>query len=101
MPDVSLGAGRQTQPDDVETLNWGQGMTNTHQVVVDILGGLIRRRGDEPREITAESALTADLDLDSLELAELSAALEDKFGDDPYSKGIVPVTVGELTGFYE
>ncbi len=68
--------------------------------IEDTISELIRRRGAEPPTITAESALTADLDLDSLELAELSAALEDELGRDPYSEGIVPVTVGELVAFY-
>lgn len=69
-------------------------------VVVDIIRGLIKRRGTDVPEITPESALAADLDMDSLELAELSAALEDRMGRDPYSEGIVPATVADLTGFY-
>jgi acyl carrier protein len=38
--------------------------------------------------------------MDSLELAELSAALEDELGHDPYSDGLAPETVGELIGYY-
>jgi acyl carrier protein len=75
-------------------------MANAGQIIVDTIRGLIERRGDVPPEITDASAIAADLDLDSLELAELSAALEDELGKDPYSEGIIPVTVGELTGFY-
>ncbi len=73
---------------------------DAEQVIVNTIRGLIQRRGAEPPEITDASALAADLDMDSLELAELSAALEDELGSDPYSQGIVPVTVGELKSFY-
>ena len=38
--------------------------------------------------------------MDSLELAELSAVLEDDLGHDPYSQGIVPQTVAELLAYY-
>lgn len=75
-------------------------MADARQYIVDTIQGLIERRGDTPPDITDASVLAAELDLDSLELAELSAALEDEFGKDPYSEGIVPVTVGELNGFY-
>lgn len=75
-------------------------MADAGQVIVDTIRELIERRGEEIPAITAESAMGADLDLDSLELAELSAALEDELGRDPYSEGIVPRTVGELQAFY-
>jgi hypothetical protein len=38
--------------------------------------------------------------MDSLELSELSAALEDDLGSDPYTEGLIPETVGELVSFY-
>ncbi|MTD43089.1 acyl carrier protein [Conexibacter sp. W3-3-2] len=75
-------------------------MAEPTQVIVELIKGLIERRGDEPPEITPESRIAADLDLDSLELAELSAGLEDAFGRDPYSEGIVPATVGELVAYF-
>ncbi len=75
-------------------------MAAAEKVIVEFIAGLIQRRGDEPPEITAESTIAGDLDLDSLELAELSAGLEDTLGKDPYSQGIVPATVGELVAFY-
>jgi acyl carrier protein len=62
---------------------------------------LSRREGDaEPVTITAETAIYDDLEMDSLEIAELSVLLEDEFGKDPYSQGMVPQTVGELVGFF-
>jgi acyl carrier protein len=41
-----------------------------------------------------------DLHFDSLEVAELSATLEDDLGRDPYSEGLVPRTVAEVVAFY-
>lgn len=75
-------------------------MADAGQVIVNAIRELISRRGEEAPEITPESAIAADLDLDSLELAELSAALEDELGRDPYSDGIVPRTVGDLQAYY-
>jgi acyl carrier protein len=73
---------------------------NADQTILDLIRGLIERRGDSAPEFSADLKLTDDLGLDSLELAELSAGLEDALGRDPYSEGIVPETVGELTGYY-
>lgn len=69
-------------------------------VVHKAIDVLLTRRGATGLEVTAEARLTEDLGMDSLELAELSAALEDELGHDPYSEGIVPVTVGELVAYY-
>ncbi len=68
--------------------------------IVTTIQELLDRRDAGDRPITPASKLTADLELDSLELAELSAVLEDELGRDPYSEGIVPETVGELIAFY-
>lgn len=75
----------------------------TPDATATVLGAieeLLTRRGATDLEVTEASNLTEDLGFDSLELAELSAALEDELGSDPYSEGIVPPTVGELLGFY-
>lgn len=73
---------------------------DAERTIYDTIRELLERRGAAERAITPESRLSADLELDSLELAELSAALEDELGHDPYSEGIVPETVGELVGYY-
>lgn len=39
--------------------------------------------------------------LDSLDVAELSAVLEDEYGVDPFSDGEMPETVGDIVAFYD
>lgn len=70
------------------------------KAIADVIETLLTRRGTPGLEITPAATLSGDLDLDSLELAELSAELEDRLGRDPYTEGIVPETVGELVGYY-
>lgn len=74
--------------------------TTAESTIFETIEDLLRRRGAAGLEIRAESRLTADLGMDSLELAELSAVLEDDLGHDPYSQGIVPQTVAELLAYY-
>lgn len=75
-------------------------MPEAEPFIIETIRKLIEARGSVPPEITSASVLSTDLDLDSLELAELSVTLEDQLGKDPYSEGIVPNTVGELTAYY-
>ncbi len=75
-------------------------IAHAESLVRDTIQTLLQRRGAANVEITAESNLTADLGLDSLELAEISAVLEDEFGRDPYSDGLVPETVGAIIDYY-
>ena len=74
-------------------------MSDAQAVVVEAIEKLLKQR-DDARPVTLESKLVDDLELSSLELAELSAVLEDTFDDDPYSQGLVPDTVGDIIGFY-
>lgn len=69
-------------------------------IVRTAIESLLERRGVTGVEIRPESALQDDLGLDSLELAELSARLEEEIGRDPYTEGIVPRTVNEVLAFY-
>lgn len=73
-------------PDDVRT------------VVTDFLQqvGKLPEAANDHLTLYAEGA-----GLDSLETAELSATLEDRFGTDPYSAGLMPQTLGEILAFYE
>lgn len=77
-----------------------QRVIDAETLIYDTIRELLGRRGAGGTPIAPESRLSADLELDSLELAELSAALEDELGHDPYTEGIVPETVGELIGYY-
>jgi acyl carrier protein len=69
-------------------------------IIVELIRKLLERREDGAAAIELDSHLHDDLDLDSLELAELSVMLEDALGSDPYSAGVVPNTVGEIVAFY-
>jgi acyl carrier protein len=56
----------------------------------------------KPTDLTPETQLYAEgIGLDSLETAELSALLEDEFGDDPFSTEEMPQTVGDILAFYD
>ena len=68
--------------------------------VFDSIRMLLARRDSAPATLTLDGHLQKDLDLDSLELAELSVMLEDGLGRDPYSEGVVPNTIGEIVAFY-
>ena len=69
-------------------------------VVVRAIDALVRRRNEEVLDVRPESDLFDDLLFDSLEVAELSAALEDELGTDPFSAGEAPRHVGEIIAFY-
>lgn len=54
-----------------------------------------------PESVTPDLVLHADgIGLNSLEIAELSAILEDEFGVDPFSSDEMPETVGDILSFY-
>jgi acyl carrier protein len=54
-----------------------------------------------PQTLSADLVLQADgLGLNSLEIAELSAVLEDDFGTDLFSSDPMPETVGDIYAFY-
>ena len=74
---------------------------SAENIIRDTIRRLLDQRGASGVEVLPESTLTADLGLDSLELAELSAVLEDEIGYDPFSEGIVPETVAALVAYYD
>jgi acyl carrier protein len=75
-------------------------MADTENVVMGALRSVLRRRKGAGAELTVDADLYGDLGLDSLDVAEFSAELEDELGHDPYSEGIVPRTAGEVIKFY-
>jgi len=73
-------------------------MADPQQTIMDAIRMLLRRKDlDPPVEL---GSVISELGLESLDLAELSAILEDDLGKDPYSAGILPQTVGELVDWY-
>jgi acyl carrier protein len=82
-----------------ETAGQEAGSTAEKAVLRNVRSLLRRRR--ETDDVDLNSDLYADLELDSLEVAELAVALEDELGNDPYSAGLDPKTVGEVVEFYD
>jgi acyl carrier protein len=76
-------------------------MAKSEQAVVGALRSLLQRRKGSAAAVNIDSDLYGDLGLDSLDVAEFSAVLEDNLGRDPYSEGIVPRTVGDVIEFYD
>jgi acyl carrier protein len=76
-------------------------MPEAESLVVEAITALLTQRGDGAGKISQSTRLQEDLRLDSLELAELSAMLEDELGRDPYTEGLAPRTVGEIVTFYQ
>jgi acyl carrier protein len=74
-------------------------LADSQAFIIELLEKLLRRRGDD-RSVELTSLLVEDLALESLEMAEVSVALEDTYGTDPYSEGAVPRTVGDIVEFY-
>ncbi len=77
-------------------------MLNIKQTVVDELRQILEKLPDGT-EIDESMTLNSDLGMSSLQLAELVATLEDRFGYDPFREH-VPITevrtVGDLCAAY-
>lgn len=72
----------------------------TAQDIIDVFEELLED-SDTDHTLTTDTALFDEgLGLDSLRTAELSALLEEAFGDDPFSDGLVPQTIGEVVAYY-
>lgn len=69
--------------------------------VVNSIRSLLKRRKGVDVVFDENANLYDDLEMDSLEVAEFSAVLEDDLGRDPYSAGETPRTVGEVIKFFE
>ena len=74
---------------------------DAEQTILNALQALLARRKNGHVTIGLDSEITEDLELDSLEVAEFSAVLEDDLGSDPYTAGLLPRTVGEVVAFYQ
>lgn len=70
--------------------------------IVDVLRRLLAHNDRPAVSIDENTSLfSAGLNLDSLMAAQLSVMLEGEFGKDPYSAGLIPVSVGDILRFYE
>lgn len=76
-------------------------MPDVKAVVFDMVRSLVGTAERDPVEITLDSDLFDDLGLDSLQIAELSAVLEETFGSDPYTAGTLARTPREILDFYD
>jgi acyl carrier protein len=74
-------------------------LSDPEQTIFEAIGRLLQRKKIDI-EIGRDSAID-ELGLESLDVAELSAILEDDLGRDPYSAGVLPRTVGELVDWYK
>lgn len=74
-------------------------MPDPEQTVFDTIQMLLRRKKIDV-EVGLDSEI-GELGLESLDVAELSAVLEDDLGRDPYSAGVLPRTVGQLVDWYK
>jgi acyl carrier protein len=80
-------------------------VADAERAVMKALRGVLKRRskaddGASNLDFDQHSDLYEDLELDSLDVAEFSAVLEDDLGHDPYSDGQLPRTVAEVIEYY-
>ena len=78
-------------------------MSSDPAKVREIITNCIANMNKDVSGLTDETQLFGEgLELDSLEVAELSATLEDELGTDPFSGGDTePQTIGEVLAFYQ
>jgi acyl carrier protein len=74
-------------------------VSDVETTAVEAIREILSRR-DVVLDVKDTDDLFEVLGLDSLEVAELSALLEDTYGSDPYSAGLTPRTVREVVEFY-
>ncbi len=77
-------------------------MSSTQARVEQALREFLGRIDKQVDVLAPDTVLYAEgIGLDSLETAELSAVLEDEFGNDPFQSEPMPQTVGDIIGFYD
>ncbi len=73
----------------------------TGQDVLETVRGFVARVKNHC-DIDLTTSLYGDgIGLDSLELGELGAVLEDEYGSDPFGAGLEPETVADIVAFYD
>jgi acyl carrier protein len=77
-------------------------MTDRKTDVEGAIRSFLKRSKKRNTGIQLDTSLYSEgLGLDSLETAELSAVLEDELGNDPFTNGEMPETVGDIVEFYD
>jgi acyl carrier protein len=72
------------------------------EVVAQVINRVLTDSGRPARQLQAADTLTANLGLDSLDLAVMVVGLEQALGVDPFRQGAAAVlTYGELVTLYE
>lgn len=75
-------------------------MTDAQNVLETVRAFAMRVKGRP--DVGLDTLLYGDgIGLDSLEIGELGAILEDEYGSDPFQAGLVPDTVGDVVAFYD
>jgi acyl carrier protein len=74
---------------------------DTRETIMRAIRVLLVHKGTPELSVEMNSDIYDDLGLDSLDVAELSATLEDDLGRDPYSEELAPRTAAEIAAFYE
>jgi acyl carrier protein len=74
-------------------------LPDAEQTIYGTIQMLLKRKSIDVN-LTLDSVIE-ELGLESLDVAELSAILEDDLGRDPYSAGFLPHTVGEIIEWYK
>ena len=71
--------------------------------VIRCVQDVFKNKGTEAPTLTADTALTPELGLDSLDYAELVVRLEGEFGFDPFASGAGSEirTMADLASLYE
>lgn len=86
-----------TQPGKVVAL----GESDARAQIAKLIEAVLKPKGGPHVAVTDGASLyERGIGLDSLDVAEFSARLEDHFGSDPYSANVIPQTVGEILSFY-
>jgi acyl carrier protein len=75
--------------------------TTAQDRILETIQDLVKRRGGDAATVKPEASLMGDLEMDSLEIAELAGVLSDEFGSEPFSDGDFPETIAELAAFYK
>ena len=75
---------------------------SVEDTVIAAIRRILKRQGFPETEVALDSKLYGEgIGLDSMSVAELSAALEKTYGKDPYTSGEDPQSVRDIVEFYE